>query len=249
MNKSPNPAHVRLCYVTPSRPRLWACLPNFPQNEHHQDWLPHRQVPNAPARIATTAPKSTLNAHVTLPLGLDRPHRTLAKPVANSIKTQAKQHPSFREFCINVAQIADREPINNFMTNYHLLEMTMKMNFLGYKREVIRPLNDAKSRIQSNRRNHFLDSSIENLNKDSSNVKETMAETQALAKKLQDQVEELKRANMAMQGILNEILSASMGLRSHTAYDRPVVMTLPGFEPSKSRENMIPLAGEQRDEP
>lgn len=29
----------------------------------------------------------------------------MAKPVANSIKTQAKSHPKFKAFCISVAQV------------------------------------------------------------------------------------------------------------------------------------------------
>ncbi|RUS35472.1 optic atrophy 3 protein-domain-containing protein [Jimgerdemannia flammicorona] len=183
--------------------------------------------------------------------------RTLAKPVANYIKNQAKQHPSFRDFCINVAQTA------------HRLEMTLKMNFLGYKKEVIRPLNNtkaiemganflsdsiifavaatlitvetARSRISTNRRNHFIDDSINRLEDDAHRLNEAIAETQALSKKLQKQVHDLRQDNMVMRTILDEILSVSMGLRHHTAYDGSVVMTIPGLEASLSKENMIPL--------
>ncbi|RUP49134.1 optic atrophy 3 protein-domain-containing protein [Jimgerdemannia flammicorona] len=194
--------------------------------------------------------------------------RTLAKPVANYIKNQAKQHPSFRDFCINVAQTA------------HRLEMTLKMNFLGYKKEVIRPLNNTKaiemganflsdsiifavaatlitvetaryqsphhgppdiSRISTNRRNHFIDDSINRLEDDAHRLNEAIAETQALSKKLQKQVHDLRQDNMVMRTILDEILSVSMGLRHHTAYDGSVVMTIPGLEASLSKENMIPL--------
>ncbi|KAI9504226.1 hypothetical protein GGI25_002464 [Coemansia spiralis] len=59
--------------------------------------------------------------------------RTLSKPVANALKQQAKSHDVFRSLCINVAQIA------------HRTEMTWKMNILGYKKEKIRPLNDARA--------------------------------------------------------------------------------------------------------
>ncbi|KAI8799615.1 optic atrophy 3 protein-domain-containing protein [Cladochytrium replicatum] len=60
--------------------------------------------------------------------------RTLAKPVANSIKNQAKQHPSFKKFCMDVAQ------------TYHRVETNMKMRFLDYKVEGnIRPLNDVRA--------------------------------------------------------------------------------------------------------
>ncbi|CAO3650206.1 unnamed protein product [Cunninghamella echinulata] len=46
---------------------------------------------------------------------------TLAKPVANSIKTQAKQHPAFRDFCIGVAQVN-----NNTIYNKTILLMMNK---------------------------------------------------------------------------------------------------------------------------
>ncbi|KAJ2499649.1 hypothetical protein GGI11_007940 [Coemansia sp. RSA 2049] len=59
--------------------------------------------------------------------------RTLSKPVANALKQQAKSHDVFRSLCINVAQLA------------HRTEMTWKMNILGYKKEKIRPLNDARA--------------------------------------------------------------------------------------------------------
>ncbi|KAJ2819386.1 hypothetical protein GGI24_004803, partial [Coemansia furcata] len=53
--------------------------------------------------------------------------------VANALKQQAKSHDVFRSMCINVAQVA------------HRTEMNWKMNVLGYKKEKIRPLNDAKA--------------------------------------------------------------------------------------------------------
>ncbi|KAJ2766992.1 hypothetical protein IWQ56_003500 [Coemansia nantahalensis] len=59
--------------------------------------------------------------------------RTLAKPVANALKRQAKSRDAFRYVCINVAQLA------------HRTEMTWKMRVLGYKNERIRPLNDARA--------------------------------------------------------------------------------------------------------
>ncbi|KAJ3105568.1 hypothetical protein HDU97_007910 [Phlyctochytrium planicorne] len=59
--------------------------------------------------------------------------RTLAKPIANSIKNQAKNHPRFKRFCINVAQ------------TYHSIEETLKMRFFDYKITAIRPLNEAKA--------------------------------------------------------------------------------------------------------
>ncbi|RKP39601.1 optic atrophy 3-like protein, partial [Dimargaris cristalligena] len=59
--------------------------------------------------------------------------RTIAKPIANSIKSQAKSHPNFRKVCISLAQTG------------HRVEMNLKMRFFGYKQDHIRPLNDAKA--------------------------------------------------------------------------------------------------------
>lgn len=61
-------------------------------NEHNQNWFFARQV-YTQYIIQMSIPNS---------LNLDR---TLAKPVANSIKTQAKSHPKFKAFCISVAQV------------------------------------------------------------------------------------------------------------------------------------------------
>ncbi|KAJ3227201.1 hypothetical protein HDU81_006863 [Chytriomyces hyalinus] len=59
--------------------------------------------------------------------------RTLAKPLANSLKTSAANNPTWKRFCISVAQ------------GYHTIEETLKMRFLGYKLETIRPLNEARA--------------------------------------------------------------------------------------------------------
>lgn len=58
-------------------------------------------------------PLSVLQAHCSNDTSLNR---TLAKPVANSIKVQAKQHASFREFCISVAQVL-------FLSNKYVMEV------------------------------------------------------------------------------------------------------------------------------
>ncbi|KAJ3150337.1 hypothetical protein HDU89_003115 [Geranomyces variabilis] len=59
--------------------------------------------------------------------------RTLAKPLANHIKSQAKVHPKFKEFCIGVAQ------------KTHAWEHNLKTRFLGYPKETVRPLNDSRA--------------------------------------------------------------------------------------------------------
>lgn len=60
--------------------------------------------------------------------------RTLAKPISVALKSQAKQHATFRKFCINIAQTTHRFDIN------------MRMNLLGEKGlQHVRPLNESKA--------------------------------------------------------------------------------------------------------
>ncbi|KAK9451462.1 optic atrophy 3 protein-domain-containing protein [Limtongia smithiae] len=59
--------------------------------------------------------------------------RTLAKPIANSIKTRAKVHGPFRQTCIAVAQVL------------HSSDVTLRMRLLGEQGAKVRPLNDTKA--------------------------------------------------------------------------------------------------------
>ncbi|CUM56262.1 uncharacterized protein AC631_03926 [Debaryomyces fabryi] len=59
--------------------------------------------------------------------------RTVAKPISNSIKAQAKEHEHFRRNCIRFAQMM------------HHADLKMRMNLLGEKKIKIRPLNDNKA--------------------------------------------------------------------------------------------------------
>ncbi|ETS60895.1 hypothetical protein PaG_04814 [Moesziomyces aphidis] len=60
--------------------------------------------------------------------------RTLAKPIATQLKSQAAQHETFRKICISLAQ------------RMHRTEMALRTNLLpnGVQQKV-RPLNDAKA--------------------------------------------------------------------------------------------------------
>eukprot|EP00127_Corallochytrium_limacisporum_P006639 Clim_evm18s232 gene=Clim_evmTU18s232 len=59
--------------------------------------------------------------------------RQLSKPVANTIKQQATQHPSFRRFCVAFAQ------------RYHRLEMNVKIRFLGHSPREIPDLSETRA--------------------------------------------------------------------------------------------------------
>lgn len=59
--------------------------------------------------------------------------RQLSKPLANTIKSNAKEHPKFRRFCIRFAQFK------------HRLDMNIRLKLLNEENIKIRPLNDAKA--------------------------------------------------------------------------------------------------------
>lgn len=59
--------------------------------------------------------------------------RQLSKPLANTIKSNAKDHPKFRRLCIRFAQFK------------HRVDMTIRLKLLNEENIKIRPLNDAKA--------------------------------------------------------------------------------------------------------
>lgn len=59
--------------------------------------------------------------------------RTVAKPVAQTIKAQAKNHEPFRNACILVAQ------------RVHATDVRLRMRLLGENKIKVRPLNDKKA--------------------------------------------------------------------------------------------------------
>lgn len=59
--------------------------------------------------------------------------RTVAKPIATAIKAQAKEHETFRQGCIRIAQTV------------HHTDIRLRMSLLGEKKIKIRPLNDKKA--------------------------------------------------------------------------------------------------------
>lgn len=59
--------------------------------------------------------------------------RTVAKPIAVTLKAQAKEHEMFRRTCIRVAQTV------------HSTDIKLRMKLLGENKIKIRPLNDKKA--------------------------------------------------------------------------------------------------------
>lgn len=59
--------------------------------------------------------------------------RTVAKPIATTMKAQAKEHEVFKRVCISIAQTV------------HSTDLRLRMSLLGEKKIKIRPLNDTKA--------------------------------------------------------------------------------------------------------
>lgn len=59
--------------------------------------------------------------------------RTLSKPLANSLKRRATESERFESFCKGLAQ------------GYNRLDLKLKMRFLDYKSEPIKPLSEARA--------------------------------------------------------------------------------------------------------
>ncbi|KAF9314773.1 hypothetical protein BG003_003845 [Podila horticola] len=157
--------------------------------------------------------------------------RTIAKPIANSIKSYSVKHPKFKEACIGVAQFS------------HKTEMQLKMKFLGYKVESIRPLNDARAvemganflgeaiifgvagsliilenartRMNARDRKNHVDDTLDNLLLITSELRE---ELKVLAHESEQKIDTLQRENVVLKKTLNEILDVSLRLRNHTPY-------------------------------
>ncbi|ORX91727.1 OPA3-domain-containing protein [Basidiobolus meristosporus CBS 931.73] len=152
--------------------------------------------------------------------------RTIAKPVANTIKNRTKSNPNFRAMCISVAQWT------------HKAEMNLKMKFLGYNKEKIRPLNDAKAieaganflgesiiftiagslivfetlrtrRNKANERNEMSDN-ITMLLSDRTRMENLLVQQQETMNELREEMSELKSHHEAVTKMLDEILTVSM---------------------------------------
>ncbi|KAJ2746286.1 hypothetical protein GGI20_001487 [Coemansia sp. BCRC 34301] len=167
--------------------------------------------------------------------------RTLSKPVANALKQQAKSHDLFRSMCINVAQLA------------HRTEMNWKMNVLGYKKEKIRPLNDAKaidaganflgeafifsvalsllfaeqirSRNQAQRQRNVVDDRLDELERGMLESKEDLRRMQDERDLLRTEVDGLAEESATLSTMLMYILSKELSRRSMERGHQPTVVS------------------------
>ncbi|KAJ2276069.1 hypothetical protein EV176_002494, partial [Coemansia sp. RSA 451] len=145
---------------------------------------------------------------------------------ANALKQQAKSHDIFRSLCINVAQLA------------HRTEMNWKMKVLGYKKEKIRPLNDARavdaganflgeafifsvavslilaeqvrSRSQAKRQRNAVDERLDTLEKQVSQYREELDRLEEERAMLRTEVDSLSSEYATTSTILMQIIGHGM---------------------------------------
>ncbi|KAJ2616245.1 hypothetical protein H4S08_000874 [Coemansia sp. RSA 1365] len=149
--------------------------------------------------------------------------------VANALKQQAKSHEIFRSLCINVAQMA------------HRTEMNWKMHVLGYRKEKIRPLNDARaidaganflgesfifgvavtlifaeqirSRNQARRRRDAIEDRLEDLETSAAKHTAVLEEFQEERRQLKEEVDNLATEAASLSIILMQVMGREMDRR------------------------------------
>ncbi|KAJ2377860.1 hypothetical protein H4S02_007525, partial [Coemansia sp. RSA 2611] len=154
---------------------------------------------------------------------------------------QAKSHDVFRSMCINVAQVA------------HRTEMNWRMNVLGYKKEKIRPLNDAKaidaganflgeafifsvalsllfaeqirSRNQAQRQRNAVDDRLDELEKCMSETREDLRLIQEERDLLRTEVDNLVEESATLSGVLMQILGKELNRHSLERGHSPTVIS------------------------
>ncbi|KAJ2394392.1 hypothetical protein GGI05_002056, partial [Coemansia sp. RSA 2603] len=153
---------------------------------------------------------------------------------------QAKTHDIFRSLCINVAQAA------------HRTEMNWKMKVLGYKKEVIRPLNDARavdaganflgeafifgvaaslifaeqirSRSQAKKQRTAVDDRLEDLEKEMDERKQEIENLKSERNTLREELDLLAKESDTLTAVVMQILGKEMQQRSIAlGYQRPQV--------------------------
>ncbi|KAL5490638.1 hypothetical protein ACEPAI_5472 [Sanghuangporus weigelae] len=179
--------------------------------------------------------------------------RTLAKPIANTIKHQAKDHPTFRSWCVSLAQ------------RKHRAEMTLRTNLLGEKTPNIRPLSEARaidsganaiaegflfsvaaalilgeswrsSRSLAKRR-EVVDERIEELGERVGELRERVG---GLERRVQEEWREERERNDELTRVLNRIVD--IGLRGGWAQleDTPLRFVRPNREQDSSQQALPP---------
>ncbi|KAJ3569990.1 hypothetical protein NP233_g4694 [Leucocoprinus birnbaumii] len=145
--------------------------------------------------------------------------RTVAKPIASRIKSQAREHERFRDMCVDLAQFL------------HRTEIRLRTNMLGEPARHIRPLSESRaienganflaesfmfgvaaaviigeqwrsSRSQSKRR----DTVNDQLQELSSQVSELTERTSGLERKWDSEIEALRERNDELTRVMERII-------------------------------------------
>ncbi|KAI3613198.1 optic atrophy 3 family [Moniliophthora roreri] len=184
--------------------------------------------------------------------------RTLAKPISNQIKQQAKQHETFRSFCVGLAQ------------RMHRTEVRLRTNILGEPAKHIRPLSETRaiesganalaegflfavaagliigetwrsSRNQSKRRDD-VDDKLEDLD---TRITELTTRFNSLASQIEERLDEERRRNDELSRILERMVE--IGLRGGWAEFEDTPLRIPRISLSRSHREVDQETQEERD--
>ncbi|EPS98368.1 hypothetical protein FOMPIDRAFT_1037540 [Fomitopsis schrenkii] len=177
--------------------------------------------------------------------------RTLAKPISNQLKNQAKQHETFRTFCVDLAQ------------RMYRTEVRLRTNLLGEPAKHVRPLSETKaienganalaegflftvaaalivaetwrsSRSQSKRRD-IVDDHLEELE---GKVTALAEQAEALKHMFEARWEEEKQRNDELARILERVVE--IGLRGGWAEFEGTPLQLPRIQLTRPRASSSP---------
>ncbi|EJF56296.1 OPA3-domain-containing protein [Dichomitus squalens LYAD-421 SS1] len=186
--------------------------------------------------------------------------RTLAKPISNQIKAQAKQHERFRNLCVGLAQ------------RMYQTEVRLRTNLLGEPAKHVRPLSETKAiesgantlaegflfavaaglilgeqyrstRNQSKRRD-AVDDQLDELK---SSVESLSSRLDALARQQEERMEEESVRHDELARILQRVVE--IGLRGRWAEFEGTPLPLPLIDLTKSRATSPPTLSESANGP
>ncbi|KDQ59828.1 hypothetical protein JAAARDRAFT_33401 [Jaapia argillacea MUCL 33604] len=178
--------------------------------------------------------------------------RTLAKPISNQLKSQAKQHETFRNVCVSLAQ------------NMYKAEVKLRTGLLGdTSKHNVRPLSETKaienganalaegflfgvaalliiletwrsSRSQSKRRD-VVNDSLEDL---SNKIQQLNGRVDEFASTFEEKWEEEKAKNDELTRILERVVE--IGLRGGWAEFEDTPLAIPRIQLSPTRRSPAP---------
>lgn len=87
-----------------------------------------------------------------------------------------------------------------------------------------------RSRVTAKNRRNYVDDALDNLESKNATLMELIEETKELNRTNEERLKQIEEDNVHLRGLLDEILSVSMGLKRHTEYQQqPTMISLPGI--------------------